>query len=742
MAVNASPTGMVLVDSAGTIQLVNDKTEKIFGYTSSELLGEKIELLIPKHSRAHHSNLSKNYFKKPSTREMGDKSADLLGLKKDGTEFPTEIALNPVQAEDGKHVLASIIDLSESKHREKQIEEYSKLEHAMVEDAPIGIALTDSSGNWLRVNSALCDMLGYTTDELFKVDFYQITHPDDISKDKETIEKLSRREIDVTNYNKRYQHKDGHYFWINIHCSAVYNDQGQADYYIGQILNIEKQVSAERTLKTLESQFKAYLDNSPGFISLKDTEHRYILANDTLADRFGVSREELIGKKIRDFIDDMAASEIEELEKAVIATGKVITREGVQKQSNRTALSTIFPVRDEDNTVISIGTISIDITQIKEHEEQQKIHARQLAESEERFHYAVTASNAGIFDWDIPARQLWVSDRLVEMLGLPETENNRYADTYLTQVFHPRDEEIADRAKSELLNSACEINTEYRMKHQSGDYFWVEESSLSVADNNGEVTRIVGTLTDISDRKDAEQALKKYTKDLQRSNSELEQFAYVASHDLQEPLRMVASFTDLLAKRYADKLDEKGLEYIAYSVDGAKRMQKLINDLLSYSRVGREQKPFEEVDLNQVLQDARDNLLVLINDKSADISSPVLPTVFGDYQELLQLIQNLLSNALKYARTDTPPVISIEYKQQPDRTMVFSIADNGIGIEPEFSERIFVIFKRLHGKNEYDGTGIGLAICKKIVERHGGKIWVEQNQPEGSVFKFTLAASE
>ena len=169
-------------------------------------------------------------------------------------------------------------------------------------------------------------------------------------------------------------------------------------------------------------------------------------------------------------------------------------------------------------------------------------------------------------------------------------------------------------------------------------------------------------------------------------------------------------------------------------------MQQLINDLLMYSRVGRENKPHENVDLNQVFQDARDNLRLVIDEKSASVSSVQLPTVKGDKQQLLQLFQNLIGNALKYSREKSTPDIRISYSAKDNQLLEISVSDNGIGIAPEFADKIFVIFKRLHGKGEYGGTGIGLAICKKIIERHGGSIWVERNPPQGSSFKFTLPA--
>jgi light-regulated signal transduction histidine kinase (bacteriophytochrome) len=228
-------------------------------------------------------------------------------------------------------------------------------------------------------------------------------------------------------------------------------------------------------------------------------------------------------------------------------------------------------------------------------------------------------------------------------------------------------------------------------------------------------------------------------RELERSNAELERFAYVASHDLQEPLRMVTSYTQLLAKRYKGQLDTDADEFIEFAVDGARRMQQLINDLLTYSRAGSQGGPLAPTESREVLQRALGNLRMAIEESGAVVSSDQLPAVLADQSQLTQVLQNLIGNAIKF-RGDAAPRIEVSATNGgPNWT--FAVRDNGIGIDPQYADRIFALFQRLHTRAEYPGTGIGLTICKKIIERHGGRMWVESRPREGATFYFTLRAA-
>jgi light-regulated signal transduction histidine kinase (bacteriophytochrome) len=271
----------------------------------------------------------------------------------------------------------------------------------------------------------------------------------------------------------------------------------------------------------------------------------------------------------------------------------------------------------------------------------------------------------------------------------------------------------------------------------------VDTTIVPLLDGAGKPRQYLAIRAVITERKKAEAELRDQTEillrqkeELARSNADLEQFAYVASHDLQEPLRMVTAYTQLLSERYTGKLDESANKFIGYAQDGAFRMQVLIQDLLAFSRVGRKEDARAAVDCDEVLEEVRGLLASSIQESGAEINCSRLPTVIAVRTQMVQLFQNLVGNAVKF-RGKEAPVISVGAAKQ-NGDWLFSISDNGIGIAPEYAENIFVIFQRLHARTEYPGNGIGLAICKKIVERYGGKIWVESQPGAGSTFRFTL----
>lgn len=358
-----------------------------------------------------------------------------------------------------------------------------------------------------------------------------------------------------------------------------------------------------------------------------------------------------------------------------------------------------------------------------------------LSVSEVRFRSLVQSANdaivladwqARIISWNQGARNMFGYEER-EVLGQPLSRimPERYRESHRQGL-----ERFRTTGETHVIGKTVELHG----LRKNGSEFPLELNLSTWKTSEG--TFFSGIIRNITERKQAEQKLAQQAQELARSNSELEQFAYVASHDLQEPLRMVANYTQLLARRYKDKLDPTAHEFIAFAVDGANRMQRLINDLLDYSRVGTRGKEFTATDCSSVLGHAIANLGGAIESARALVTNDDLPVVQADAGQLMQLFQNLIGNAVKFHGQD-PPRVHVSAQSRAGEWL-FAVRDNGIGIEPEYAERIFVIFQRLHGFSEYPGTGIGLSICKKIVERHGGRIWVESKPGAGSTFYFTI----
>ncbi|EDX82904.1 PAS fold family [Synechococcus sp. PCC 7335] len=389
---------------------------------------------------------------------------------------------------------------------------------------------------------------------------------------------------------------------------------------------------------------------------------------------------------------------------------------------------------------------------------------------------ALATDSAGIGVWDyypIENRLIW-DEQMYALYGITASTFGGAYEAW-QQGVHPEDLPAAHTNLQAALAGERDFHPEFRVVWPDGQVRYIEAHAIVLRDDSGKAQRMIGVNWDITARKQAQDDLRQLNEDLEaqvkartrevelrakeleRSNAELQQFAYVASHDLQEPLRTVSSFTELLVQEYGDRLDGEAEEYVEFIVDGSLRMQQLIKDLLAYSRVDSRGKAFAQTDCEQVLKRVLVNLKFAIADGQANITHDPLPEIFADESQVQQLFQNLISNALKF-RGEKLPHVHISASLQPAQpaeqidnqacthnqasseqlSWRFCVSDNGIGIEPDYREKIFEIFQRLHSRRIYAGTGIGLAICRKIVQRHGGHIWVEESADKGAAFCFTL----
>jgi signal transduction histidine kinase len=380
----------------------------------------------------------------------------------------------------------------------------------------------------------------------------------------------------------------------------------------------------------------------------------------------------------------------------------------------------------------------------------QDIHERKKAEKKilkanERFEKVIDATNDSIWDWDLE-NDTKHRPQFVERFFEKKASKLTPINSCGPNNFHLEDfEKVQDSVQKAINDPACNRwELQYRVLNEKGVIHYVNDRGLIMRNSEGTAVRMIGAMSDISDIKrmtielsELNQSLQQYTLELERSNEELEQFAFVASHDLQEPLRMISSFMDLLQRKYGDQLDDKGLQYIHFATDGARRMKQIILDLLEYSKAGSPLEEEEEVDVNEMLTEFRQSRRKMIAEKVASIKSSKLPNLNTYRAAMVQIFHCLLDNALKYTEEDTAPVIEVEAVEN-EREWEFSIKDNGIGIDPQFHDKIFVIFQRLHNNETYAGTGIGLSTAKKHVEFLNGRIWLESAPGKGTTFYFTI----
>jgi PAS domain S-box-containing protein len=489
-----------------------------------------------------------------------------------------------------------------------------------------------------------------------------------------------------------------------------------------------KDAPPRRELEELRIK-EAVIASSLSAMLISDLEGFITYVNPAFLQLWGYDRrEEILGRQLADFVLDreQAVEMLSPLRAHGSWAGEhvAVCRSGALRIVQHSATV----VTDLAGVPVCLASSFVDITERKQVEQS-------LRTSEARYRNIVEAVPVGITLTDEYGVITYYSAQAREMFGVAGDQaalgTNYRAWIAAGQLHARRAGAGGDPGRTP--------RTELRLLRADGKEFWGEVTAVLLEDPHGGDRARHGSIIvvqDISDRKEANEARARYAAELERSNRELEQFAYVASHDLQEPLRMVASYVQLLAKDYAGRLDPEADVYIDYAVDGAHRMQRLIDDLLAFSRIGTRGGELAAVDCNAVIQDVQHSLHVAVEETGATITAAPLPTIIADRGQIYQLFQNLVANAIKFHGA-APPAIHISATRQT-RGWIFTIRDNGIGIDPQYFGRIFVIFQRLHSRAQYSGTGIGLAICKKIVECHGGRIWVESAPGEGATFCFCL----
>lgn len=499
-------------------------------------------------------------------------------------------------------------------------------------------------------------------------------------------------------------------------------------------LNLAAALENEEAERELEKSFKEkneILESIGDAFFAVDNEWTVTYWNNMAEEFLGMPKEKIVGKNLWDLYDDALELEFyRQYHKAVREQETVHFEEYYPATDNWFEVSA-YP------SELGLSVFFKDIT------ERYKA-IREIELSNERFMKVAEVSKDAIWDFNVKRETLIWGDGLKKLFGYdPETFGE--LTSWEDRIHKDDRERVIETFRDTMAGKTGPVwESEYRFLKADGSYAYIQDRGSVIRNEAGEVIRIVGTMSDVTEQKEVEEtlrnlneSLKNQADELAASNAELEQFAFVASHDLQEPLRMITSFLAQLERKYNDVLDEKGKKYIYFATDGAKRMRQIILDLLDYSRIGRIDNEREKVDMNEILE----NVLILhrkkIKETAASVNTKTLPTVSAVRGAMQQLMQNLVSNALNYQDPGNKPEIDI-WHEELDEAWKFYVKDNGIGIDPQYQDKIFNIFQRLHGREGYAGTGVGLAICKKIVEDHGGEIGVESTPGKGSTFKFTI----
>jgi PAS domain S-box-containing protein len=523
----------------------------------------------------------------------------------------------------------------------------------------------------------------------------------------------------------------GKRIWIRTQAQAEFVE-GVCRRVYGSIQDISDLKNTQTRLRDALYEKNQILESiGDGFISL-DKDWIVTYWNHSAERLLQKPKDQAIGRNIRQVLSkDIAANSVRNYKKAIDNNSPLVYEEFFSELGIWFEIS-VFP------SSIGISVYFKDVSFRKTTEEL-------IRQSNERFEKVAEATNEAIWDWEVPENKLYWGPGYKILFGLDPSDSGNSYGFWVTRVHEEDLASVEHRIKLALEDKEIfNFSLEYRFKKADGTYAFVTDKSAIIRDKSGKPTRMVGAVQDITDQKLHESSLKSLNEELEaraqelaNSNAELEQFAYVASHDLQEPPRMVSSFLTQLESKYGSQLDERAKKYIYFAVDGAKRMRQIILDLLEFSRVGRILEEPGIIDLNQVIAEVCSLQSNRIKEKNAVVHFSDLPIIKGYRTPMIQVFQNLIGNAVKYSKESHAPEVNITCRELAE-SWEFSVQDNGIGMEADHFDKIFVIFQRLHTKDKFSGSGIGLAIVKKIIENLGGKIWLESELGTGTTFYFTL----
>ena len=734
----AAPDAMVVVNQGGEIVLLNVQAEKQFGYRRDELLGQKVTNIIPEGFAERLVADDLRSAEDASAQQIGT-GIELTARRKDGGKFPIEIMLSPLASTEGTLVTAAIRNISVRKAAETHLSQMEGRYRGLLEAAPDAMVVVNQGGKIVLLNVQAEKQFGYRRDELLgqkvtniiPVGFAERLIADDLRSAEDALAQKIGTGIELV-----ARRKDGGEFPIELMLSPLTTAEGTL--VTAAIRNISVRKAAETHLSLMEGRYRGLLEAAPDAMVVVNQGGDIVLLNLQAEKQFGYSRDELLGQKVTNiipigFAERLIADDLRSAEDALaqqIGTG--IELIALRKDGGEFPIEIMLsPLASAEGILVTAAIRNISVRKNAE---------KYLAQMEGRYRGLLEAAPDAMVVVNQSGEIVLLNVQAEKQFGYRRDELLGQKVTNIIPVgFAER--LVADRLRSVEDALAQQIGTGIELiglRKDGGEF--PMELMLSPLES-AEGTLVTAAVRDISVRKKAAVVLLQKVEELKRSNEELEQFASIASHDLQEPLRMVASYTQLLSRRYKGKLDSDADEFIAFAVDGASRMQRLIQDLLAYSRVGTRGSDLLDTSSEDALRHALLNLRGAIEESSALVTHDHLPTVLADEMQLTQLFQNLVGNAIKYQKPGIPHV-HVSAVKNGGKEWNFSVKDNGLGIDPQYFERIFGMFQRLHKRDEFAGTGIGLAICKKIAERHGSSISVESQPGQGSTFRFALTGGQ
>lgn len=668
---------------------------------------------------------------------------DVDNLGADGSILTVDFSLRPIFDEHGTviYLVPEGRDISNRRTLENKLVANEKLLQQFVKHTPNAVAMFNNSLEYMVASDAWYKDYGIEGRQIIGMHHYdvfpeirQMPHWQELHQ-RALLGELIREDRDA------FIRHDGHTDWLR-YVIQPWMDENQR---IGGIIMftevITEQVELEKNLEKREKEFRTIFETIDEGIVYQNKNGEITNANAAAERILGLSLDQMRGVKSIDprwkaLHEDGTEFPGEEHPAMVALRTGQEQRNVIQgifhpgKQQHIWISANSYPILDEvTGEVHQVYSTFEDITD--------EYNAKKALEwSEQRFNLAVQGTTAGVWDWiDLNGDEEWWSPKFYDLLGYQVGEIEPSLTTF-GQLLHPDDSDLTFKMVDRHLKRKTPFVVEYRLKHRSGKYRWFLGSGQATWDHEGNPIRMVGTIVDIHARKMAEEAEVQHARDLADKNKELEEFTYVASHDLQEPVRTISSFVELFRETYGDKLDAEALKWLELMQGASERSQKLIIDLLEYSRLGRKRE-FAAVNLNNLLDDVRNDLGLRITESKPRVLVDQLPTLQGLETELRLLFQNLISNAIKFRKHGVDPIVHVRYHEEENNHHI-SVSDNGIGIDEKFFDQIFVIFRRLHSKSEYGGTAIGLAHCKKVVELHHGKIWLDSVVEKGTTFHISF----